>query len=426
MDIDYQQALQYMQDLQSSGWQLGLERIENLLELLNNPHKKTTFVHIAGTNGKSTTASMYESVLRQAGYKTGLFTSPHLIDVRETIRINGEMISCDDFLSLVNAMRPHIEAAGTTFFESLTALAFMYFAQSQVDVVVLETGLGGRDDATNVVTPLLSVITSIDLEHTVFLGNSVEEIAEVKAGIIKKNVPCIIGELPRKAEQVIQAICKQKNSKMYRANKVYSIESVVVAENGTKFAIRNTENKAIHLQIPFPGPQFARNAGIVAASFQICEFFVKITDIQLVSGLQTAGWSGRFQLLRKDPPVILDVAHNTSAFFELVQVVNEVYSQLTKVFVMGLLADKDVDGICKTLVGTADQVYIVPPDSKRAIKSEMIVEKLMLYKIPVEVLSIEKALQLIFSDHNAERMYCITGSHYVAGKVLKLINNLTS
>ncbi len=415
-----------MLDLQGAGWQLGLERIENLLELLNNPHEKTAFIHIAGTNGKSTTAAMYESVLRQAGYKTGLFTSPHLIDVRETIRINGEMISRDDFLSLVNTMRPHIEAAGTTFFESLTALAFMYFAQNQVDMVVLETGLGGRDDATNVVSPLLSVITSIDLEHTDFLGNSIEEIAEVKAGIVKKNVPCIIGELPRKAEQVIQVICKQKSSKMYRANEIYSIESVVTDENGTKFAIRNSENKAISLQIPFPGPQFARNAGIVAASFRISEFFVKITDSQLVSGLQTADWSGRFQLLRKHPPVILDVAHNKSAFVELVQVVNDVYPQFFKTFVMGLLADKDVDGICKSLAGSADLVYVVPPDSKRAIKSEMIVEKLMLYKIPVEVLSIEKALQLIFSDHNAEKMYCITGSHYVAGKVLKIINSLTS
>ena len=208
------QAIEYLFGLQRFGWKLGLDRIFKLLNAFDDPQRRVSFVHVAGTNGKGSVSAMLASICRRAGYRTGLYTSPHLLDVRERIRLNGRMIPKKRFTALVNQLVPVSDELGCTFFEFITALAFLYFAEQKAEIVILETGLGGRFDATNLVVPVLSVITNIDYDHTEHLGTDLVSIAQEKAGIIKDSIPCLIGDMPKEAERAVIAVCRKKTARI--------------------------------------------------------------------------------------------------------------------------------------------------------------------------------------------------------------------
>jgi len=224
IDMTYEQAILFLDGRIGVGWKLGLDSIRRLLVDLGNPHKNLKVVHIAGTNGKGSTAAMLESIFCSAGYRTGLYTSPHLLDVRERMQVNRKMIATDDFARLMQRIAPFIEKYNATYFETLTALAFLYFAEMHLDIVFLETGLGGRLDATNVIDPLLCIITTIGFEHTQHLGDTLEKIAGEKAGIAKTGVPCLVGELPADAERAISSTCKRQNAPFYRSSDMVRAE----------------------------------------------------------------------------------------------------------------------------------------------------------------------------------------------------------
>ena len=424
--MTFQQARDYLYSLERFGWKLGLERILQLLDDLGGPQRDCRFIHIAGTNGKGSVAAMLESVFRNAGYKTGLYTSPHLVDVRERVRVNGEMISEHDFAAIMGELVTLCEKTPATFFEVMTALAFAYFSRQQADLVILETGLGGRFDATNVVTPLLSVITSIDLEHTEHLGPDLASIAFEKAGIVKPGVPCVIGDLQPEATEVIERICNEKQAPLYRYQDVAGVLKYEISKHGTNIVINIGEQGKISAKLPLTGPHQALNAAIAVSAVRITAPRISMETIQ--RGLEKVQWEGRFQFLRRDPPVIMDVAHNTASVAGLVRVLNELYPEYKKHFIMGLLSDKDVHSICRELAPVAESVMLVTLETSRAMDVEILRKEFGLYNVPVEILpSLAYGLETVLNDKSSDKLYCITGSHYIAGEIKALlIKNLTS
>ncbi|MEX0601779.1 MAG: Mur ligase family protein, partial [Bacteroidota bacterium] len=281
----YPETVRFLYRLQRSGMKFGLAGIHRLLDGLDNPERRFPAVHIAGTNGKGSTASIIASILSAAGYRTGLYTSPHLVDFRERIRINGKPIPKRDVVRLAGMLRPAIRKHKSTFFESVTALAFRYFAEKNVDVAVVETGLGGRLDATNVVNPVLTVITSISREHTEFLGNTLTSIAREKAGIIKPGVPCVVGVLPRKAVVAIRRRCRDQSAPLIPVRKK-SITLHSATMRGSRISVSFSHRQPLRLFLPLPGQFQIQNLAIVReAVLQLRHQGFRISDRQIRTGV---------------------------------------------------------------------------------------------------------------------------------------------
>ena len=332
----------YLDSLQKFGMNLGLERITYLLEKLGNPHLKFKSIHVAGTNGKGSTCAMIASILKEAGYKVGLYTSPHLFDYTERIKVNGKDISRKEFrrgLAVVGkiAKEPRLSVSGSgipTIFEVLTAVAFWYFAKRKVDYVVAEVGLGGRLDATNVLAPQVSVITNIDLEHTEILGKTLAKIAGEKAAIIKPGVPVVTAETKKEALNVLIGAAKKNQSVL------------VQVENG-KSRIDNRKSKTVNRNIPLIGIHQQLNAACAIAAVRLSG--AKVTKRQLRKGLQQAKWPARFQIVSKKPLVIVDGAHNPAGARVLTATLKKLYPKTKFTVIYGCQKTKDFKGCLKHL-----------------------------------------------------------------------------
>ncbi|HSW35660.1 MAG TPA: Mur ligase family protein, partial [Candidatus Limnocylindrales bacterium] len=313
--LRYREALDWIHGLGRFGINPGLERVSALLHLLDNPHHKVCFVHIAGTNGKGSTAAMLASILRASGYCTGLYTSPYLLSFTNRMAVNGSDVAREDLVELVDLVRPLVERIGAegrlgqpTEFEVVTVLAMLYFARRQVDLVVLETGLGGRLDATNVVNPLVSIITNVSLDHMEVLGDTVEAIAGEKAGIIKRGIPLLTASDDQRVLEVIQSRCLQMGAAFYRVisspkacltktfgNPAYALQSV--AEHGQEFAYCGFQWQKHNLFIPLRGVYQVSNAATaLAAAELLAEKGFEFTDARVRQGLAETNWPGRLEL----------------------------------------------------------------------------------------------------------------------------------
>ena len=359
----------------AAAYKADLKNTIELCSLLGNPENKFRSVHIAGTNGKGSTSHMLAAILQSAGYKTGLYTSPHLLDFRERIRINGKMISEKEVVSFIEKYRSDFERISPSFFEWTVALAFDYFAREKVDVAVIETGLGGRLDSTNVITPLLSVITNIGLDHTNLLGDTLEKIAGEKAGIIKKNIPVVIGESQSETKNIFSGKADALNSQIVFADEIFEVMENHTDENHLSLHIfRDGKIYLENLQLDLTGSYQYKNILTVMAAIEELKTHFQISAASITSGLKNVkgitGLRGRWETLSHSPLVICDVGHNAEGISYVVNQIRKTKHDKLH-FVFGAVSDKEIKSILKLLPHYA-QYYFCRADIPRAMDSEQL------------------------------------------------------
>ncbi len=393
--MNYKNVLKELYGLDTKKWTLGLDRIEALLKKLGNPEKKLRCIHVAGTNGKGSVCAMVSSILGNAGYKIGMYTSPHLKRFNERIRINDELITDKDIVKYYLTVKKHVD--GQSFFEITTAMAFLYFAEKEVDFAVLEVGLGGRLDATNVVTPLVSVITNIGLEHTQFLGNTLEKIAFEKGGIIKKNVP-VVTAAEGIALAAIREISNKKNS-----------ELIIINKNET---IKNYGNIEFnHLNGEFQ----KQNAAIAIKTIKILKDKnkIKINNKNILNGLKNTKWPGRFQFIGKN--ILVDSAHNPSGFYILAKELKSInYNKL--ILIAGFSNDKDIEAISEIIKNKADRTIITKSSNERSLEPIKIKKYFNANSIIIK--NPKKALEYAKKIKGKNDLILITGSIFLVGELM--------
>ena len=418
------QAQNYLQEIAATrGIVLGLGPIRALLARLGNPQDRTKFIHIAGTNGKGSTGAMLCSVLTQAGYRTGQFSSPAVFDPMEPWRIDGTPIPADTYARLMTRIRAQRDAmlrAGEpvpTAFELETVLAFLYFAEQSCDIAVLECGMGGLEDATNVITTTeVSLLTSIGLEHTKFLGNTIAEIARNKAGIIKSGVPAVLQGQDAAVCETVRAVCAQTGSELV-ITRPEEISLISAVGDGTEFDYRGRRWK-----LSLDGSYQAYNAAQVIETVGIlrrCGY--AISDQALWDGLMQTRWPGRFETIAENPRVILDGAHNPDAAGRLRQALERSCAGKRIVMIMGVLADKEFDRVAELVIPLASRVYTVTPDNPRALDAESLAETVRRYCTEVQACALEQAVQRALADAGEDDVILAFGSLSYLGELRKLI-----
>jgi len=381
----------------SSAYKPGLERVFQLCELLGNPQNQFKSIHVAGTNGKGSVCSSLASIYREAGYEVGLYTSPHMIDFRERIRIDGEMISKDEVVDFVNTHLESFQEIDPSFFEWSTVLAFYKFAKENVDIAIIETGLGGRLDATNVITPEMSVITSIGIDHIGYLGDTLEQIAVEKGGIIKKGVPVVIGDLGKKSSDEINTIANSKDSKLIQAKKDFKFESSLKGEHQEK------------------------NKDIVITVIEELSKTLAVTEQKIQLGLENisrnSGLRGRYETLQDSPKIIADIAHNEQAVEALVcSLIKEVYVDLH--IVIGMVDDKEVEKVIQMFPKA--YFYCCQPDNKRGLPSEKLVSILQKHRsedVFIDCKTCAEAFIQAKDNLKESDILLVTGSNFVVSEI---------
>lgn len=419
--MDYSEALEYIDATQWHGSKPGLSRVALLLERLGNPQKKLKFVHIAGTNGKGSCAAMLASVLKCNGYRTGLFISPYLFRFNERMQINGENIPDDAVAALVSEIRPIADAMEDhpTEFELMTALGLLWYARESCDIVVLEVGLGGRLDATNVIdAPELSIIMNIGLDHTAVLGDTPEQIALEKAGIIKKGSDCVLYQQSESVEAVIRRRCEECGVPLYVAD-FSQIESEFDSIDGQVFSYKDNR-----YAIGLLGKNQTKNAAVVIEAVQCLKSRGWVFDQDDVEhGLYAASWPARFELIEHSPCFILDGGHNPQCAQTIVENLNNYFSQQRKVLLMGLLADKDYKGFADIIAPAADEFVCVTPNSDRALPAQELSDYLARFGKEITVCdSIEQGVSTALKKAGEDAMVCAAGSLYMAGRIRASFN----
>lgn len=366
--MNYTEAIEYIHSVNWTFCKPGLERVRELCHALGDPQDSLKFIHVSGTNGKGSFCAMTDSILRSAGYKVGLFTSPYIVDFNERMRINGENISDSELCELVDIIKPIADKMTDkpTEFELITALAFLYFARNKCDVVVLECGLGGRLDATNIIkTPILSVITGIALDHTAILGDTVEKIAAEKAGIIKRDVPVLWCGKDENAEQVIQNKANEIGAPMLCVDRS-TLNVIETSLDGTLFDYNGREN--IHLSLL--GTYQPENATNCLTAIDILtKMGYNIPENAVREGLKNVKWQARFEVINKSPLVIADGGHNPEGIDAAVKSVKQYFGDEKVGIITGVMADKDYNYMADRIASVAEKVFCLTPDNPRALSA---------------------------------------------------------
>jgi dihydrofolate synthase/folylpolyglutamate synthase len=418
--MNYPQALDFITSRQRFGWRLDLSRIKKALADLKQPQNRYPSVLIAGTNGKGSVAVMLDTMIRSQGIKTGLYTSPHLYDIRERIQIDGHIIDKDCFAGLVLRLEDSIKDYSCTFFEALTLVAFTAFADTAVDVAILEVGLGGRFDATNVVKPILSIITSIDLDHTDHLGQSKTEIAAEKAGIIKAESLCLAGRMEKEVEMVIRRKCSDLKARFYRAPDYGRVFGLHMSAGGSAFQLR-TADYSDQIRLSLSGPHQIGNFLIVAAALDLLgKAGLAVSPHRGFTAAQSLYRAGRFEIVSRRPLVVFDVAHNPGAMRVLAWMLKRFFADKRRIIVLGLLKDKDAETILSILADCAEDFYFVPLPTERGLAAETLLEKFTSHHGRACVSG--SAFKVIQERKNrdADELICITGSHFHAEAVQRI------
>jgi dihydrofolate synthase / folylpolyglutamate synthase len=428
--MNYQQTLDYLYSRLPMFSKLGASAIKkdlhNTIELckrLDNPQEKFRTIHIAGTNGKGSVSHMLAAILQTAGYKTGLYTSPHLRDFRERIRINGEMISQEEVIAFTESQKDVIEEIEPSFFEVTVAMAFSYFSREQVDIAVIETGLGGRLDSTNIITPLLSVITNIGLDHTNILGDTLPQIAFEKAGIIKPSVPLVIGERHPDTETVFVEKAIECKSKITFAEDIWKVKTLL-ENTDEKLAIsaREQTGRTLDLDLDLTATYQLKNVKtVLTAVDQLRGIGFKITENDVYNALSQVksltGFAGRWQTIGRSPLIICDTGHNGHGITEVVKnIANTSYDRLH--VVLGMVRDKDITKVL-SLLPTEATYYFCAPDVERAkpaIELRNEAEKLGL--IGSDYLSVAEALKSAKIAAGEKDLIFVGGSTFVVAEVV--------
>lgn len=430
--MNYNEALQFIHESHKFGMRLGLDNIKKLLELLGDPQNNLKIIHVAGTNGKGSTCSFISSILKESGYKVGLYTSPFLETFTERIRVNGENIREEEVGKIVSLIKEKIEIMVSegysypTEFEIVTAMAFYYYNQEKVDFVALEVGLGGRYDATNVIDkPVVSAITSISLDHTGILGDTLAKIAFEKGGIIKEDCPTIVYPQQEEASEVIKNICAEKKSKYIECDfKNIEIKSSNINSQIYNCNINGKELK--DLEIKLIGDHQIKNS-IVALN--VIEYLndIKITNISeenIRKGLLETKWPGRIEKISENPMFIIDGAHNEEGAKSLANSIDKYFENKNKILVIGMLEDKDIESVLDLLIPKFNKVITTTPDNPRAIDANKLKEKIERYNIEVTCKpNIKEAVDYALEISNKDDVIISAGSLYMIGNVRTIILN---
>ena len=440
MTLSYEQALDFIFSyvdyekharLQYDAATLDLGRTVRLLSFLGDPQKSFRSVHIAGTKGKGSTAAMAESILRAAGFRTGLYTSPHLHTFRERVRMNGQLLSRDEVVALVECSRSAVEAVeGITTFEIITALAFLHFAQSEVDWAVLETGLGGRLDATNVVLPAVTAITSLSYDHAYVLGNTLALIAGEKAGIIKPRVPLVCAPQADEALEVIESVCSRRQAQLILVGRDWSWQRTAADLTGQELNVVETaethgraETQTYErLRIPLLGKHQLLNATVaVAITETLRRQGVEIPRHAVYKGLSRVRWPGRLEVLQQHPFMVVDGAHNPDSITKLAAALKESFPYDRLVVIFGVSGDKDIDAMLGTLVPECDLLITTMARHPRAADPRDLAGRAVPLLAPGKLLSVSEnvagAVEQGLAWARPGDLLCGTGSIFVVGEI---------
>ncbi len=392
-----------------------------LCKYLGNPQNKIKTIHVAGTNGKGSTSHMLAAIFQQNGYKTGLYTSPHLKDFRERIKINGEMITQDFVIDFVENITPFSEEIEPSFFELTFVMALAYFSESRVDIAIIETGLGGRLDSTNVITPDLSVITNIGFDHMDILGNSIEKIAFEKAGIIKQNIPVIIGEATSETKTIFTNKAKEINAPIFFAEEKFTILSANSQNEKLEIEIKNNNTKEEKLySLDLLGLYQQKNLRTVISAIDVIKnkYLLKDENIKIaLSNVKNlTGLHGRWEIIHRSPVVVLDVAHNVDGIQQLVNQINKTkYKQLYIIF--GIVKDKEIENVLALLPSKA-KYYFTKAQIPRALPENELMERAAVFKLNGNAFQeVNEALKAALADALEDDLIIVCGSVFVVGEV---------
>ncbi len=412
------------------GIKMGLNIESALLDLLGNPEKEFAVVHVAGTNGKGSTSAVICSILTAAGYKVGLYTSPHLVTFNERFKVDGIPATDKELGTLVGLIEAVTDKVTSTmgqeptFFECATAMAFEHFKRSNVDIAVIETGMGGRLDATNVVDPIVSVITRISLEHTQYLGDNLAAIAFEKAGIIKQGRPVVAGAMDAEALDVIKRIAEELGCLCLDSVGSVSVCSKSTDLSGQKVTIDTKGYRSGVVNFPLLGRFQLENLATAISAIDILrnlgEFDIDNDAIE--QGIATTAWPGRCQVVKYDPPIILDGAHNPDAAKALVEALKDNINGRSVGLVVGMCGDKDAQEFLQYFSGIIEKLWIVPIDNERNMPTEMILNAATAVGVPSTTMVLPDAIQAAEQWAEAEEgVVCITGSLFLVGEVLSFL-----
>jgi len=415
------------------GMQPGLDTMKTLVEALGHPEEGLAAIHIAGTNGKGSVAAMCESVLRAAGYVVGRYTSPHLVCINERFLVRG-VPATDDMLERASAeVDIAIARLGAapeiTFFEYLTAMMFVLFRKEGIRLAVIETGLGGRLDATNIITPLVSVITRIGLDHCDRLGETYEKIASEKAGIIKPNRPVVCGAMPEEARTVIQETAAKNHSLFIDAGESATVVSTKKKLNGQSIKIETPELTLPPIHLPLAGEFQLENVSTAVATLQVLAQALTIPETAYKTGFESVSWPGRFQLVQEDPPVIVDGAHNPDGADALVSTLKSLVKKQPVTFIVGFCGDKDVGSYLHRIAPRATCAFAVPVRNPRTLTPGQTLGQMHIAGLrdAIDCTSLEEALARATTWAKANNgVIVICGSLFLAGEALQLFKALPS
>jgi dihydrofolate synthase / folylpolyglutamate synthase len=431
-DSDYQAALDYLfsfvdysltRSFRYTPEKFNLDRMFLLMERLGNPHKSYPIIHVAGTKGKGSVSAMCASVLVAAGYHTGFYTSPHLQEYTERIQVDGQEISHSELVDLVNEIKPFVAAIPQlTTFELTTAIGFLYFARRKVDVVVLEVGLGGRLDATNIVDPLVSVVTALSYDHMNVLGNTLAQIAGEKAGIIKQGRPVVSSPQEDEARPVLEQTARDRNSRFIQVGKDYFFQPLAHSMDNQSLMVWKPGEKPVELTIPLLGSHQVENAATAFAALKVVQAAgFTISEQNLLVGFKSVQWPGRFEFLRKSPPVIIDSAHNRASALRLRQALDDYIPGMPVIMIFGASEDKDIEGMFTELLPRVSQVIVTHSVHPRAMSAENLAQLARKSGCPVHVaVPIENALNLALELAGNETAVLAAGSLFVAAAVREI------
>ncbi len=425
--MNYDQAIEYIHNVSWTFCKPGLERIGALCEKLGNPQRRLKYIHVAGTNGKGSFCAMTESILRAAGYKTGLYTSPYILEFNERIRVSGENIPAEDLARITERVRVFADEMEDkpTEFELITAIAFEYFAECRCDVVVLETGLGGRLDSTNIIeTSLLSVITGIDLDHTAILGDTVEKIAAEKAGIIKHACPILFGGAGGEdAERVIRKAAEEQSAP-YTKTDLSKLSVTSCSLSGTSLSFGAHRD----LTLPLLGTYQPKNLANALSAIDLltARGAISVTEEQIRLGLASVRWPARFEVISTDPVIIFDGSHNPQGIASAAESIRRYFPDRRINLLTGVMADKQYDGMIVTLAPLANRVFTVTPNNPRALNSHRYADCFRAHGVEADgfdTVTDGLSAAIRYSKETDTPLVCL-GSLYLYGELMDAMKNI--
>jgi dihydrofolate synthase / folylpolyglutamate synthase len=432
--MNYNEAMDFIKNTAKFGSNLGLERTEKILELLDNPHKKLKCIHIAGTNGKGSTTAMLTEILEEAGYKVGMYISPYLEEFEERIQINGVNIPKEDLALAVTKVSEAVNKVvelgydHPTEFEIITCTMFLYFYEMKVDYAVVEVGLGGRLDSTNVITPILSIITSISFDHMKILGDTLDKIAYEKAGIIKHNVPVVLYPQEKESLEVITNIAEERGAKLIKVpdDCAKLNHSNIQDKNKASQNISiKTDKENYNVELSLLGKHQLLNCALVVfAVEELINQGININRDNVLTALRKVSWPGRLEIMKREPQVVIDGAHNIDGIKKLTESVDMYFTYNKLILILGILADKQVKEMIDTIVPKASRVIAVTPHSDRAELANELAEEIRKINPNVEVVEdYEKAYSTALSYCDERDMLLVSGSLYMIGDMRRIIKN---